>query len=117
MKIGETKVIDQREQGSMSGGCWQEFLDDPENFEMVQSYCGPWTRLCMLHFYGAMRALRKKTALENKSLPKSFPRDLPPNLKGAVVEATFRKNVLPYPAGKPPPLGPRPVHLPKTKTV
>ncbi len=26
MKIGETKVIDQREQGSMGGGCWQEFL-------------------------------------------------------------------------------------------
>ena len=26
MKTGETKVIDQREQGSMSGGCWQEFL-------------------------------------------------------------------------------------------
>ena len=26
MKIGETKVIEQREQGSMSGGCWQEFL-------------------------------------------------------------------------------------------
>ena len=26
MKIGETKVIDQREQSSMSGGCWQEFL-------------------------------------------------------------------------------------------
>ena len=26
MKIGETKVIDQREEGSMGGGCWQEFL-------------------------------------------------------------------------------------------
>ena len=26
MKTGETKVIDQREQGSMGGGCWQEFL-------------------------------------------------------------------------------------------
>ena len=26
MKTGETKVIAQREQSSMSGGCWQEFL-------------------------------------------------------------------------------------------
>ena len=26
MKTGETKVIDQREQGSMGGGCWEEFL-------------------------------------------------------------------------------------------
>jgi hypothetical protein len=26
MKTGKTKVIAQREQGSMSGGCWQEFL-------------------------------------------------------------------------------------------
>ena len=26
MKINEIKVIDQREQSSMSGGCWQEFL-------------------------------------------------------------------------------------------
>ena len=26
MKTGETKVIEQREQSSMGGGCWQEFL-------------------------------------------------------------------------------------------
>lgn len=26
MEIGENKVIDQREQSSMGGGCWQEFL-------------------------------------------------------------------------------------------
>jgi hypothetical protein len=26
VKIGETKIIDQREQSSMGGGCWKEFL-------------------------------------------------------------------------------------------
>jgi hypothetical protein len=26
VKTGETKVIEQREQSSMGGGCWQEFL-------------------------------------------------------------------------------------------
>jgi hypothetical protein len=86
--------------------CFSEFVNDPENFEMVQAYCGPWTRLAMLHFYGAMKAVRKVDPNEKK-LPKHFPkRSLPPaiplqNLKGAALEATFRKNLLPYPEEKP----------------
>jgi hypothetical protein len=88
--------------------CFSEFVNDPENFEMVQAYCGPWTRLAMLHFYGAMKAVRKVNANEKKQLPKHFPkRNIPPaipisNLKGAAVEATFRKNLLPYPDEKAP---------------
>jgi hypothetical protein len=88
-------------------GCFEEFVNDPENFEMVQAYCGPWTRLAMLHFYGAMKAIRKVDPKEKSELPKHFPkRNIPPaipisNLKGAAVEATFRKNLLPYPDEKP----------------
>ena len=87
-------------QGEMRG-CFEEFVNDPENFEMVQAYCGPWTRLAMLHFYGALKAIRKSDP--KQTLPKHFPKKRAPpsipieNLQGAAVEATFRKNLLPYP--------------------
>jgi hypothetical protein len=88
--------------------CFSEFVNDPENFEMVQAYCGPWTRLAMLHFYGAMKAIRKVKPNEKelRHFPKQRNTTHPAipisNLKVAAVEASFRKNLLPYPDGKPP---------------
>ena len=45
----------------------------------------------MTHMYACMQCLKK-----TREKPKRFPEDLPPEMRGALIEAAFRKNVMPY---------------------
>lgn len=77
-------------------GCFDEWLSDPTN-SWVRDFAGPGTRLAMVHFYSALNCLRKR-----QKPKKEFPRDLSPPMKKALVEAAFRKNLMPYPIVKTP---------------
>jgi len=79
-------------------GCFEEWLQDESN-TWVKDFAGPGTRLAMIHFYSMLNTVHKTNQPK-----KRFPEDLSPSMKGALVEASFRKNLMPYKVKKEPPV-------------